>query len=99
MRYFESISFIANKGGWILNLVFCGLCFLIPVAGPIVVIGYSFEVFDALHRDPEKQNYPFFEFDRFGTYFMRGIWPLIVNILAGVVLMIPTFILAGIMFA
>src|SRR5579864_9195444 len=99
MHYLDSLTFITAKQGWFLNLVLCGVCLLIPVIGPIVVLGYSFEVFDSLHRDPDKRRYPNFEFDRFTKYLMRGLWPFLVQLIMNFVLALPIGIFTGITLA
>jgi hypothetical protein len=99
MRYLDSFRYIAAKQGWFMNLVMCAVCMLIPVIGVIVLMGYMFEVFDELRRDPERKSYPKFEFNRFSPYLMRGIWPFLVQLLAQAMLMVPIGVLYGIMIA
>jgi hypothetical protein len=89
MRYMHSLNFITQKPGWFKNLLLCAVCLIIPVIGPIVLLGYMFEVFDALRRDPDKTAYPEFDFSRFTAYLSRGIWPFLVQMIMQVVAMVP----------
>jgi hypothetical protein len=53
MRYWQSYRFVFNKPNWLTNLLLTSVCLLIPIVGQIVLIGYLFEVIDALlHRSP-----------------------------------------------
>jgi hypothetical protein len=89
MRYLDSFRFITSRPGWFMNLVMCAVCMFIPIIGVIVLMGYMFEVFDELRRDPERKSYSNFEFNRFSPYLMRGIWPFLVQLLAQAVVMFP----------
>lgn len=92
MRYFDSIGFVFKKQNWVMNTLLCVVCMLIPVIGPIVLLGYMYEVFDTLHRDPTHKDYPDFSFERFTAYLTRGIWPFIVQLIAQAVMMVPMFV-------
>jgi hypothetical protein len=48
MRYLQSYSFMFSSRNWTTNLLLASLCVLIPAVGPIILIGYLFEVIDAL---------------------------------------------------
>src|SRR6516225_3384550 len=48
MRYLQSYSFLFGSRNWVNNLLLASLCVLIPVIGPIILIGYLFEVIDVL---------------------------------------------------
>jgi hypothetical protein len=95
----DSLRYITAREGWFMNLVMCALCSIIPVIGQIVLMGYMFEVFDSLHRDPEKKSYPLFDFGKFVPYLTRGVWPFVVQILTGIAIAIPLAILYAIMMA
>src|SRR5205823_5265457 len=66
-------------------VLFCALCCLIPVIGPILMLGYLFEIIDSLLRSPAKP-YPDFDFNRFGDYLLRGVWPFLVELIVSFVL-------------
>jgi hypothetical protein len=44
-----------------MNLVWGGLCFLVPIVGPMVMVGYLFEVIEWLHRRREEEELPWVE--------------------------------------
>jgi hypothetical protein len=48
--YLRSYLFVFDSHNWVLNLLFISLCSFIPIIGPIVLIGYFFEVIDSLLR-------------------------------------------------
>ena len=73
------------------------LCQLIPLVGPIVSLGYGYEVVEYLHRK-RGRNYPDFDFNRFVKYLGRGIWPFLVLLIVSVPMMFVYF-LVWIMFA
>ena len=78
LQYVAMYSFVFQNPNWFFNLLFVTLCqFFIPVVGPIVALGYQFEIVDALYRD-RREPYPDFDFDHFGDYLKRGIWPFLV---------------------
>jgi hypothetical protein len=75
-----------DRQKWLSNILFGGLCLIIPAIGPIVFSGYLFEVIDSLKRDPEHKYYPDFDFNRFMPYLMRGIWPFLVRLVVSLVI-------------
>ncbi|HWG47680.1 MAG TPA: DUF4013 domain-containing protein [Gemmataceae bacterium] len=48
MRYLQSYGFVFSNRNWGANVMFAILCSLIPAIGPIVLIGYFFEVIEFL---------------------------------------------------
>ncbi len=95
MRYMRAYQFVFDSPNWMMNLL-CGMvCLLIPVVGPLVFLGYAFEVVEALHRQGDR-SYPNFDFNRFVKYLVRGVWPflfqLIVVLPVVFIIYIPFFI-------
>lgn len=82
LQYVEMFSHVFRNPDWITNVLLCGVCFLIPVVGPIVLLGYRYEVMDHWNRQPGS-DYPNFDFGKFGLYLGRGIWPFLVGLIAG----------------
>lgn len=68
-----------------MNLLMTSVCLFIPIIGPIVLLGYQFEIIEALHRDPRQQCLDF-DFNRFVNYLQRGVWPFLVSLVSAVVL-------------
>jgi hypothetical protein len=64
MRYMQSYSFLFGSRNWTTNLLLASLCVLIPAVGPIILIGYLFEVIDVLlgrrpwPSDKKSANHP-----------------------------------------
>jgi hypothetical protein len=90
MRYMESLKFITAREGWFVNLIMVAICLIIPAVGQIVLLGYLFEVFDSLRRDPARRDYPLFSWNQFVPYLTRGIWPFIVQIVFQMILGVPS---------
>jgi hypothetical protein len=95
LRYFAAYEYVFQNANWLSNLLLGTLCQIIPVVGPIVFMGYQYEIIEALHRDP-RRVYPDFNFNRFADYLVRGVWPFLVSLVAGMVLaaimMVPMFL-------
>ena len=87
MHYLRSYRFFFTCPHWAGNLLFVSMSQMIPVVGPIVLLGYACEVLEGLHRRGEG-NWPAFDFNRFGAYLARGLIPLVVYL--------PVLFLAGI---
>lgn len=84
----------ASPNRW-MNLLYASVCQLIPIAGPMVLSGWLIEVL--VPRTGEdwpgwdgKGRYPDFSFDRFMPYLQRGLWPLLVSLVAGAVVAVPS---------
>lgn len=86
LQYGEMFSHIFRNPDWFTNVLLCGICFLIPIVGPIVLLGYRYEVMDHWNRYPNS-GYPNFDFGKFGDYLSRGIWPFLVGFITGLIVM------------
>jgi len=53
MRYLQSYTFVFSSRNWVTNMLFAILCSFIPAIGPILLIGYLFEVIEALLGHPQ----------------------------------------------
>ena len=77
MKFVESISDFFQQPNYIKNLLFAGLCALIPVVGPIVLMGWlAIGFWDREDQDP--RTFPDFDFSKFSIYLQRGVWPFLV---------------------
>jgi hypothetical protein len=92
MQYFEAYQYVFRNPNWIVNLLLVTLCQFIPIIGPIVTLGYQFEIIESLHRDP-RRVYPDFSFDLFVDYLKRGLWPFLVTLVVFTVLSVPLTIM------
>ncbi len=87
MKYMDAVKFPMSNPKWLVNLLLTGLCMLIPVVGPIVVLGYGVEVKIFVIQNGYAASYPLFDFARFSQYLVKGIWPFLVALVLNLVLM------------
>ena len=83
MDYLKPFTFFVTAAGGFMNLLFCAVCNLIPVAGQIALLGYRAELADELSRGGGRP--PAFAFSRFADYIRRGAWPAIYQLAFGIV--------------
>ena len=84
MNYLDSIRDYFQSPKWFTNLLLAGLCSLIPVVGPMVLLGWLLGGFWG--RDSyQAASFPDFDFAKFGDYLTRGLWPMLVALVAGLV--------------
>ena len=89
MQYMRAYQFITDSKNYFMNVLMGVVCSLIPFIGGIVYDGYLFEVIDSLHEDPDHRDYPDFDFNRFTTYLMRGLWPFLANLILSLLVAVP----------
>lgn len=85
MQYWRAYQFIFDNPNWFVNLLLMAVCNFIPIIGTIVISGYQFEMLEVMHRRG-RDEYPEFDFGRFGDYLSRGIWPFLVAVVASLVI-------------
>src|SRR3982751_519476 len=95
--------FFASPNRW-MNLLYAAVCQLIPIVGPMVLTGWLLEAL--VPRTTEEWPgwdgqgpYPDFTFDRFTEYLKRGLWPFLVSLVAGFVIVIPAMVFGMVAFA
>ena len=105
MKYTDSVFDFFKSPKWMMNLLLGGVCVLIPIVGPIVVLGWFITGFWA-RQDERFETFPDFDFSHFGKYLERGLWPFLVTFVASMavsivmvpliwVLMIPMMLVGG----
>lgn len=105
MNYTASISDFFKSSKWMMNLLLGGVCVLIPMVGPMVVLGWLITGFWA-RQDENFETFPDFDFSHFGKYLERGLWPFLVAFVVSMaftivlvplawVLMIPAMLVGG----
>jgi hypothetical protein len=97
MSYWRAYGYAFDHPRWALNLLCGAVCVLIPVAGQMVYTGWLFEVIEGFHRRGH-QKYAAFEFGRFADYLMRGVWPVLVQLILGLLVVPVVFICMAIFF-
>jgi hypothetical protein len=97
IEYMRSYNYIFENPNWVMNVLWGFLCILstavIPILGQLVLIGYQYEVVEALFL-ARGARYPDFDINRFADYLGRSIWPFLVNLIVGLVLAPVVVILA-----
>lgn len=78
MNYTASITDFFKSPNWMMNLLLGGVCVLIPLIGPIVVLGWLITGFWS-RQDERFETFPEFDFSNFGKYLERGLWPFLVS--------------------
>ncbi|MEZ6096355.1 MAG: DUF4013 domain-containing protein [Pirellulaceae bacterium] len=91
LDYFRNFRFLFESSNGFVNLLLCSVIQLIPVIGPIILMGYQYEISESLVRQ-RGGVYPDFTFDRFTNYLVRGVWPFLVALIVGLTT-IPIFFL------
>ena len=105
MNYTASVSDFFKSPKWMMNLLLGGVCVLIPIVGPMVVLGWLITGFWA-RQDQRFETFPDFDFSHFGKYLERGLWPFLVAFVVSMafsivlvplvwVLMIPAMVAGG----
>jgi hypothetical protein len=104
MKFAVSVGDFFKSPRWGMNLLLGAVAFLIPVVGPIVLSGWHITGFWARGPHGAAEDFPAFDFDRFGKYLERGLWPFVVNLVASLVLVplamgavIPLVVFSGIL--
>src|SRR5262245_40908593 len=88
--------FVKKKPGGFTNLLYGCVCVLIPVVGPIILLGYRAEIAEDLERDPQLEDYPDFTFNRFADYLQRGIWPFLMQLIVSLAATALIFLAIGV---
>jgi Protein of unknown function (DUF4013) len=105
VNYTASVSDFFKSPKWMMNLLLGGVCVLIPIVGPIVILGWLITGFWA-RQDENFETFPDFDFSHFGKYLERGLWPFLVAFVTSMaisivmvplawVLMIPMMLIGG----
>src|SRR6476646_4666648 len=85
MNYAASISDFFKPPKWMMNTLLAGICVFIPLIGPIIIKGWMITGFWG--RDDERpETFPDFDFNNFGKYLERGLWPFLVSLVSGLVI-------------
>jgi hypothetical protein len=97
VQYFKPYTyFLKKKPNGTTNVLWgslaVGSTMVIPVIGQLVLLGYQSECVDDLKDDPEIEQYPDFDPNRFVEYLTRSLWPFLVQLLVSVVTVLFVFI-------
>ena len=86
MNYNASISDFFKSPKWGSNLMLGAVTILIPLVGPIVLSGWHVSAFWARGNREDPAGIPPYDFQYFGKYLERGLWPFLVAMVASLVL-------------
>lgn len=99
MKYIESITDFFKSPKWLTNLLLAAVCCIIPVVGPMVVLGWLITGFWS-RKDDSPVTFPDFDFGQFVPWLQRGLWPVLVALVASLgiyfIFLIP-MILVGVL--
>lgn len=99
MKYIEAITDFFKSPKWVTNLLLAAVCCIIPIVGPMVVLGWLITGFWS-RKDDSPVTFPDFDFGQFGPWLQRGLWPVLVAVATSlavyIVFLIP-MILVGVM--
>jgi hypothetical protein len=85
MNYAASVSDYFKSPKWMMNTLLAGVCVLIPFIGPIVIKGWLITGFWG-RQDDRFETFPDFDFNNFGKYLERGLWPFLVTLASSLAL-------------
>jgi hypothetical protein len=85
MNYTASLSDYFKSPKWMMNTLLAGVCVFIPFIGPIVIKGWLITGFWG-REDERCETFPDFDFNYFGKYLERGLWPFLVSLVSSLVL-------------
>ena len=85
MNYTASISDYFKNPKWMMNTLLAGVCVFIPLVGPIVIKGWLLTGFWG-RQDERCETFPEFDFNKFGKYLERGLWPFLVTLVSSLIL-------------
>jgi hypothetical protein len=86
MNYSSSITDFFKSPKWLPSLLLGAVCILIPIVGPLVLMGWHTAAMFGKREPVDFRVYPPFDFNDFGTHLGRGVWPFLVNLVIGIVL-------------
>lgn len=86
MKYQASIRDFFHIPQWKMNVLLGAVTMLIPIVGPIVLSGWYISVMWARGGNEDPATFPPFDFQHFGKYLERGLWPFLVSLVASLVL-------------
>jgi len=86
MNHSASVTDFFKSPKWGMNLLLGAVSLLIPAIGPMILQGWHITGFWARRHDADPAGFPPFDFQFFGKYIERGLWPFLVAMAASLVL-------------
>ncbi len=97
MRYRESITDFFKTAQWRSNLLLGAVTLLIPLIGPLVLGGWHITCLWARRDGDDPADLPPYDFQFFGKYLERGLWPFLVGVVASLVI-VPVMMILMLLF-
>ena len=85
MQYTKSVEDFFKHPKWGMNSLLGGVCMFIPLVGPLVLSGWIITQLWAQGDEEDASKFPEFDFNHFVKYLKRGLWPFLVQLVAGLV--------------
>ncbi len=80
MDYFGAYRYLFTSPRWGMNLLLISIAQVIPIFGPMAVMGYVAEMIAVLSKD-RRAPCPDFQLDRIADYLVWGLWPLLASLI------------------
>lgn len=104
MNYKASLTDFFKSPKWRNNVLLGAVTLLIPMIGPLVLGGWHITCLWARGNRDNPAEFPPYDFQFFGKYLERGLWPFLVGMIASLVfipvmmiVILPLFLFTGMM--
>src|SRR5262245_60644398 len=87
MEYLKAYQSFFESPKWPLHLLIGAVAQFVPIVGPIVLLGFIYDIIEAKHRHGPNE-FPLFDFNRLGAYLQRGVWPFLVSLVVSIPLVL-----------
>ncbi len=85
MNYMRAFTFVFDHPKWTTSMLLASIAILIPLIGPLIIIGHFVVMEEKFHRTKRDDIYPIFDFSFFSDYLSRGLSIFLLSLLVGVV--------------
>lgn len=92
MNYTASVFDFFKSPKWGMNLLLGGVCVLIPIVGPLALMGWYIGGLYGRQNWRDFVTFPDFDFGKFGQNLERGVWPFLMQLVVSVALMPVMFV-------
>lgn len=92
MNYQASITDFFKRQKWGMNMLLGAVSILIPIIGQVILAGWAITQLWGRSDEEIPSDYPPFDFQHFTKYLMRGLWPFLVQMACGLVI-IPVILI------
>jgi hypothetical protein len=80
----RALAYVFERPGWPSSMLYLAVALLVPLVGPVAVMGYQAVIAEHLVRNGDR-NWPLFDFGRLADYLQRGLRVFLVSIVLSVV--------------